>query len=226
MRRAGLVVGRTLETLRASVRPGVSTRELDAVAEDSIRVGRRDAVVLGLSRRSPLRSASRSTTRWSTASRGTGCSPTVTWSRSTVAPSSTAGTATPRSPSASARCPEPGGADAGHRGRAVARHRRGPSRRPRHRHLPRRRDRTSAIAATTASSRTTSATASGRRCTSRPNVPNYGRPGRGPRLVPGLALAVEPMVTLGTPRRCVLDDDWTVVTTDGRPAAHAEHTSP
>ncbi len=57
-----------------------------------------------------------------------------------------------------------------------------------------------------------------------PNVPNYGRPGRGPRLVQGLALAVEPMVTLGGPTTEVLDDDWTVVTTDGGWAAHFEHT--
>jgi methionyl aminopeptidase len=57
-----------------------------------------------------------------------------------------------------------------------------------------------------------------------PNVPNVGRPGRGPRLVRGLALAVEPMVTLGSPETGVLDDDWTVVTADGRWAAHFEHT--
>jgi methionyl aminopeptidase len=56
-----------------------------------------------------------------------------------------------------------------------------------------------------------------------PNVPNYGRPGKGPRLVKGLALAVEPMVTLGSPETTVLDDDWTVVTTDARWAAHFEH---
>ena len=57
-----------------------------------------------------------------------------------------------------------------------------------------------------------------------PNVPNFGRPGKGPRLVPGLALAVEPMITLGTAETDVLDDDWTVVTTDGSRAAHFEHT--
>jgi methionyl aminopeptidase len=57
-----------------------------------------------------------------------------------------------------------------------------------------------------------------------PNVPNTGRAGRGPRLVPGLALAVEPMITLGSPQTDVLDDDWTVVTRDGAPAAHFEHT--
>lgn len=57
-----------------------------------------------------------------------------------------------------------------------------------------------------------------------PNVPNLGRPGRGPKLVLGLALAVEPMVTLGDPHTDVLEDDWTVVTSDGSVAAHYEHT--
>jgi methionyl aminopeptidase len=57
-----------------------------------------------------------------------------------------------------------------------------------------------------------------------PNVPNVGRPGRGPKLVRGLALAVEPMITLGTIDTAVLDDDWTVVTDDGSLAAHFEHT--
>jgi methionyl aminopeptidase len=57
-----------------------------------------------------------------------------------------------------------------------------------------------------------------------PDVPNYGRPGRGPKLVPGLALAVEPMITLGDPATEVLEDDWTVVTVDGSWAAHFEHT--
>ena len=57
-----------------------------------------------------------------------------------------------------------------------------------------------------------------------PNVPNVGRPGRGPKLVEGLALAVEPMVTLGTKDTDVLEDEWTVVTTDGSLAAHSEHT--
>jgi methionyl aminopeptidase len=57
-----------------------------------------------------------------------------------------------------------------------------------------------------------------------PNVPNVGRPGRGPKLVPGLALAVEPMVTLGTQDTEVMADEWTVVTADGSLAAHFEHT--
>jgi len=57
-----------------------------------------------------------------------------------------------------------------------------------------------------------------------PHVLNYGRPGRGPRLVPGLALAIEPMITLGSPRTVELSDGWTVVTQDGSVAAHVEHT--
>ena len=57
-----------------------------------------------------------------------------------------------------------------------------------------------------------------------PNVPNFGRPGRGPRLVRGLALAVEPMITLGTKQTRVLEDEWTVVTTDGSWSAHFENT--
>jgi methionyl aminopeptidase len=57
-----------------------------------------------------------------------------------------------------------------------------------------------------------------------PDVPNLGKPGKGPRLVPGLALAVEPMITLGSPVNDVLDDEWTVVTRDGSWAAHHEHT--
>jgi methionyl aminopeptidase len=57
-----------------------------------------------------------------------------------------------------------------------------------------------------------------------PHVLNYGRPGRGPKLVPGLALAIEPMVTLGEPGTREMDDGWTVVTLDGSYAAHFEHT--
>jgi methionyl aminopeptidase len=57
-----------------------------------------------------------------------------------------------------------------------------------------------------------------------PNVPNFGRPGRGPKLVRGLALAVEPMVVIGDQATKILDDEWTVSTADGTWAAHFEHT--
>jgi methionyl aminopeptidase len=57
-----------------------------------------------------------------------------------------------------------------------------------------------------------------------PNVANVGPGGRGPRLRAGVTLAVEPMLTLGTPAVSVLADGWTVVTVDGSRGAHAEHT--
>ena len=57
-----------------------------------------------------------------------------------------------------------------------------------------------------------------------PHVLNHGRPGRGPRLVPGLVLAIEPMITLGSARTQELSDGWTVVTRDDSVAAHVEHT--
>ncbi len=57
-----------------------------------------------------------------------------------------------------------------------------------------------------------------------PNVPNYGKRGKGPTLVEGLALAVEPMVTLGSKETDLLEDEWTVATVDGSMAAHFEHT--
>lgn len=57
-----------------------------------------------------------------------------------------------------------------------------------------------------------------------PQVPNYGRKGRGVRLQPGLVLAIEPMVNEGTPNVRTLGDRWTVVTADGKRSAHFEHT--
>ena len=57
-----------------------------------------------------------------------------------------------------------------------------------------------------------------------PQIPNYGAPGRGPELKPGLVVAVEPMVILGDRETRVLADDWTVVTADGSLSAHFEHT--
>lgn len=57
-----------------------------------------------------------------------------------------------------------------------------------------------------------------------PNVPNYGRPGKGLKLKTGMALAIEPMFNLGTADTAVLDDGWTVVTADGALSAHFEHT--
>ena len=57
-----------------------------------------------------------------------------------------------------------------------------------------------------------------------PEVPNYGQPGRGPRLLPGMTLAIEPMVNIGTYDVKVLKDGWTTVTADGELSAHYENT--
>ncbi len=57
-----------------------------------------------------------------------------------------------------------------------------------------------------------------------PQVPNYGAPRRGPRLLEGMTLAIEPMITAGDPATRTLSDKWTVVTADGNLAAHFEHT--
>jgi methionyl aminopeptidase len=57
-----------------------------------------------------------------------------------------------------------------------------------------------------------------------PQIPNFGDPGRGPQLKPGMVLAIEPMVTLGTWDVRILEDGWTAVTRDGSLAAHFEHT--
>lgn len=64
----------------------------------------------------------------------------------------------------------------------------------------------------------------GRQMHEAPSVPNYGTAGKGLRLKKGMALAIEPMFNLGTQDSVVLDDDWTVVTADGKWSAHFEHT--
>jgi methionyl aminopeptidase len=57
-----------------------------------------------------------------------------------------------------------------------------------------------------------------------PQIPNYGEPGRGPRLTDGMTFAIEPMITAGDTEIVLLDDGWSVVTADGSLAAHCEHT--
>jgi methionyl aminopeptidase len=64
----------------------------------------------------------------------------------------------------------------------------------------------------------------GRQVHEEPQVPNVGRPGYGPLLQAGMVLAIEPMLSAGTDRIRTLDDQWTVVTSDGTPSAHFEHT--
>jgi methionyl aminopeptidase len=57
-----------------------------------------------------------------------------------------------------------------------------------------------------------------------PQVPNHGKPKRGAKLVPGLTIAIEPMVNVGSPGTRTLPDKWTIVTVDGKRSAHFEHT--
>lgn len=64
----------------------------------------------------------------------------------------------------------------------------------------------------------------GRRMHEDPQIPNYGRPGLGPKIKSGYVFAVEPMVNLGSHHTKVLSDGWTVVTVDAQPSAHVEHT--
>lgn len=64
----------------------------------------------------------------------------------------------------------------------------------------------------------------GRQLHEEPQVPNYGKPGQGPRLQPGMVLAIEPMVNMGGSAVRVLEDRWTAVTADGSWSAHFEHT--
>jgi methionyl aminopeptidase len=64
----------------------------------------------------------------------------------------------------------------------------------------------------------------GRKLHEAPQVPNFGHPDDGMKLRPGMVLAVEPMVNVGTHKVRVLDDDWTAVTEDGKLSAHFEHT--
>lgn len=64
----------------------------------------------------------------------------------------------------------------------------------------------------------------GRRMHEDPQIPNYGKPGKGPKIKNGYVFAVEPMINLGVQQTKTLKDGWTVVTIDGQPSAHAEHT--
>jgi methionyl aminopeptidase len=64
----------------------------------------------------------------------------------------------------------------------------------------------------------------GRRMHEDPQIPNYGKPGKGPKIKRGYVFALEPMVNMGSLHTKTLKDGWTVVTVDGQPSAHFEHT--
>lgn len=223
MRRAGLVVGQTLELLRGAVRAGVTTAELDAIAEDNIRssgatpsfqgyhgfpasicASVNDEVVHGIPGDRVLADGDVISIDCGAIVDGWHGDAAITVAVGTV----------PDEVTELMRVTEQAmwrGIAAAHLGgrvtdisAAVERHVRGQGR-------------YGILEAYTGHG-------IGSAMHQPPNVPNYGRPGKGPKLVEGLALAVEPMITLGTKETSVLDDDWTVVTDDGSWAAHFEHT--
>jgi methionyl aminopeptidase len=223
MRRAGLVVGRTLEVLRAAVRPGLTTAELDAIAEDHIRSSGATPSFLGYHGfpASICTSVNDEVVHGIPGDRVIAAGDVVSidcgaivdgWhgdAAVTVAVGPVGGAlqellrVTEEAMWRGIAAARAGGrvGDISH---AVEQHVRG--------------------AGGLGIVEDYTGHGIGSAMHQPPDVPNYGRPGRGPRLVVGLALAVEPMLTLGSPDCSVLDDDWTVVTDDGSWAAHFEHT--
>ena len=228
MRRAGLVVGRTLELLRASVRPGISTGELDAIAEDSIRSSGATPSFQGYQGfpASICASVNDEVVHGIPGARVLADGDVISIDCGAIMPDDSghgwhgdaaitvAVGAVPDEVTELMRVTEESmwrGIAAAHLGgrvtdisHAVERHVRGQGR--------------------YGILEDYTGHGIGSEMHQPPNVPNYGRPGKGPRLVLGLALAVEPMITLGTKDTDLLDDDWTVVTADGTWAAHFEHT--
>jgi len=223
MREAGLVVGRTLETLRAAVAPGLTTGDLDAIAEEAIRsagavpsfkgyhgfpaticASVNDEIVHGIPGPKVLHEGDIVSLD---------CGAIVDGYHGDAAITVPVGTAAPELVELMRVCE-----DAMWHGLAAVR--RG----------GRLSDIGHAVETTITSRgdygivRDYTGHGIGTEMHQEPNVPNFGRPGRGPRLDKGLALAVEPMLTQGSRATRLLGDGWTVVTADGRRSAHFEHT--
>ncbi len=231
MRAAGLVVGETLETLRQHVRDGMTTGELDPIAESAIReagavpsfplvpgyhhtlcTSVNDEIVHGIPGERVLHDGDLLSID---------CGAVLDGWHGDAAISLVVG-------GPEAARPEDLALLDGHRGLAVGRHRRargrgvpvcrGRGRRGQPRRGRRRRGRGYGIVEDYVGH------GIGREMHMDPQVPNYRVAGKGPRVVDGTTLAIEPMVTLGDQDNRVLDDEWTVVTLDGPRAAHWEHT--
>jgi methionyl aminopeptidase len=223
MRRAGLLVGRTLERLRESVAPGVSTADLDAISAESIREGGgvpsflgyhgfpaticasvNDEIVHGIPGARTLREGDVISLD---------CGAIVDGWHGDAAITVPVGDVAPELTELMAVCEESmwRGFAAAHLGGRVS-------------------DISNAVESYVRSQGDFGIVEEygghgiGTEMHQDPHVLNYGRAGRGPKLVKGLALAIEPMITLHSPRTRLLDDDWTVVTADGGWAAHFEHT--
>lgn len=223
MRRAGLVVGRTLELLRTSVRPGITTRELDAIAEDSIRsagatpsflgyqgfpgsicASVNDEVVHGIPGDRVIAEGDLVSIDCGAIVEGWHGDAAITVAVGPVSEElTTLMSVTEEAMWRGIAAARLGGrvSDISH---AVERHVRG--------------------SGSYGILEDYTGHGIGSEMHQPPDVPNYGRRAKGPRLVEGLALAVEPMVTLGTKDTDLLEDDWTVATADGSWAAHFEHT--
>ncbi|GAB2552413.1 type I methionyl aminopeptidase [Kribbella endophytica] len=223
MRKAGLVVGRTLELLRAAVKPGITTGELDAIAEDHIRSSGATPSFLGYHgfTGSICASVNDEIVHGIPGDRvladgdliSIDCGAIVDGWHGDAAISVGVGTASDELLELARICEESmwrGFAAAKLGGRL-----------------------TDISAAVEAHVRANSSYGIvedfvghgiGSAMHQPPNVPNFGKAGKGPKLVEGLALAVEPMITLGKQDNHTLEDDWTVVTDDGTVAAHTEHT--
>jgi methionyl aminopeptidase len=223
MRAAGLVVARTLEAVRAAVAPGITTAELDAIAEDSIRqagaipsfkgyhgfpasicASVNEEIVHGIPGPKILRDGDIVSID---------CGAIVDGYHGDAAVTVAVGAAAPELLELIRVCE-----DAMWQGLAAARA------------GGRLSDIGHAIETSITSRggygivREYTGHGIGTEMHQEPHVPNFGRPGRGPRLQTGLALAVEPMVNLGSRHTRLLEDGWTVVTSDGKRSAHFEHT--
>lgn len=223
MRTAGLVVGETLELLRSSVRPGMTTRELDAIAEDSIRSRGATPSFLGYHGfpGSICTSVNEEIVHGIPGDRvlaegdlvSIDCGAIVNGWHGDSAITVALGEVSPEVKGLMAVTEESmwRGIAAARLGGRVT-------------------DISAAVQAYVDDCGDYGITADytghgiGSEMHQSPDVPNFGKPGKGPKLQLGLALAVEPMITLGTDDSRTLADEWTVVTTDGSLAAHFEQT--
>lgn len=223
MRRAGLVVGRTLELLREATRPGVTPRELDALAEESIRswgatpsflgydgfpasicASVNDVVVHGIPDDVPLVEGDLISIDCGAIVDGWHGDAAISVAVGSVRPEvSELMRVTEESMWRGIAATRVGGriGDISHAVESYARSQ----------------GRFGIVEDYTGHG-------IGSEMHQNPDVPNYGRRGKGPRIGVGMALAIEPMLTLGRQDTDVREDDWTVVTVDGSLAAHYEHT--
>ena len=226
MRRAGLVVGRTIDLLRREVRPGVSTAELDAVAERHIRaqgavpnflqygappfpastcISVNDEVVHGIPGPRVLAAGDVVSVDCGAAVDGWHADAAITFTLGAVDPAVSELLEATEEALWQGICQVRSGGRVGDVSAAVQRS-------------------LDAGARRYGIVRDYTGHGIGSALHMAPDVPNHGRAGSGPRITEGMALAVEPMVVLGDPETVTAPDDWTVVTADGSLAAHFEHT--